>query len=121
MAEKLIDLDSMLSKYASDVVKAGGDIRTHVRDLTIKAFQTRELSMSQIRQVLRSVTDGINKGSAAAKVDSEKPLRDALSGMDDALRKAVQASQIALQQLTDHQADFGDSKLNKALAEIEKL
>jgi len=121
MVTKVMDVDAMLSKMASEAMKAGGDVRSQVRDLTVKALQTRELSLAQIRQVLRSVTEGISKGTAAAKVDAEKPLHDALAGMDDALRKAVQASQIALQQLTDHQADFADSKMKKALSDLEKL
>ena len=121
MVAKMMDLDSMLTTMASEVVKAGGDVRAQVRDLTVKALQTRELSLAQIRQVVRSVTEGISKGSAATRLDSEKPLQDALEGMDDALRKAVQASQIALQQLTDHQADFVDSKMRKALSDLEKL
>jgi hypothetical protein len=41
--------------------------------------------------------------------------------MDDALLKAVQASEIALHQLTEHGVDFKDSKVKKALSDLEKL
>jgi len=117
----MIAVDEVLKKMASEAVKQGGNLRTTVRDLTIKALQTRELSLGQIREVLRSVTEGVNSGAAKAKIDVEKPFADALAGMDDALLKAVQASQIALQQLTEHDVDFENTKIKKALNDLEKL
>jgi len=121
MTKQAIVVDEALKKMASEAVKQGGNLRTAVRDLTIKALQTRELSLGQIRAVLRSVTEGINSGAVKAKIDVEKPFADTLAGMDDALLKAVQASQIALQQLTEHDVDFEDSKIKKALNDLEKL
>jgi hypothetical protein len=44
----------------------------------------------------------------------------ALSGMDDALLKAVQASRIALNQITGER-EFRDSHLKKALDDLERL
>jgi hypothetical protein len=121
MTRQAIVVDEVLKKMASEAVKQGGNLRATVRDLTIKALQTRELSLGQIRRVLHSVTEGINSGAAKAKIDVEKPFADAFAGMDDALLKAVQASQIALQQLTEHDVDFEDSKIKKALNDLEKL
>jgi hypothetical protein len=116
-----IVVDEALKKMASEAVKQGGNLRAAVRDLTIKALRTRELSLGQIREVLHSVTEGINSGAVKAKIDVEKPFADALAGMDDALLKAVHASQIALQQLTEHDVDFEDSKIKKALNDLERL
>ena len=67
------------------------------------------------------MTEGISLGVAKTKGDVAKPLADALAGMDDALLKAVRASQIALQQLTDQGVDFKDSKIKKALNDLERL
>src|SRR5262245_36927411 len=121
MIKATVDVDEVLKKLASEAVKQGDNLRTNVRDLTLRALQTRELSLTQIRQVLKSVATGVNLGAAKAKIDVEKPLADALAGMDDALLKAVQASHIALQQLTDHGVDFKDSKFKKAVSDLEKL
>ena len=121
MVKQMIAVDEVLKKMASEAVKQGGNLRAAVRDLTIKALQTRELSLGQIREVLRSVTEGVNSGAAKAKIDVEKPFAEALAGMDDALLKAVQASQIALQQVTQHDVAFEDSKIRKALSDLEKL
>jgi hypothetical protein len=121
MTKPAVDVDEMLKKMAAEAVKQGENLRAGVRDLTLRAFQTRELSLGQIRNVLRSVTEGVSAGATKAKIDLEKPLADALAGMDDALLKAVQASEIALNQLTDHGVDFKDSKVKKALNDLEKL
>ncbi len=121
MTKSPVDVDEVLKKLAAQAVKQGEDLRAGVRDLTLRALQTRELSLGQIRQVLRSVTEGVNMGATKAKIEVEKPLADALAGMDDALLKAVQASEIALHQLTEHGVDFKDSKVKKALSDLEKL
>jgi len=121
MVKQRLDVDEVLKHLASEAVSQGGNLRANVRDVTINALQARELSLNQIREVLRSVTEGINSGVAEAKYDVEKPLAESLAGMDDALLTAVQATHIALQQLTDHGVDFKDSKIKKALKDIEKF
>jgi hypothetical protein len=121
MVKSTIDVDEVLKNLASRAVTQGGNLRANVRDVTVQALQARELSLSKIREVLRSVTEGINIGVAKTKGDVAKPLADALGGMDDALQKAVQASHIALQQLTDQGVDFKDSKIKKVLNDLERL
>jgi cell division septation protein DedD len=69
---------------------------------------------------LRTITEGVNLGAAGSSMNPEVLLTDALAGMDDALLKAVEANQVALQQLTDGGAGFEDSKIKKALDELER-
>jgi ElaB/YqjD/DUF883 family membrane-anchored ribosome-binding protein len=114
-----IDVDEVLKKMASESVKQGENIRNTIRDLTLKALQARELSLDQIRSVLASITQGVNLGAVESKIDTDKLLTDAFAGMDDALLKAAQASQIAMQQLTNAGEDFEQSYLKKALGDLE--
>ena len=51
----------------------------------------------------------------------EKALSDTVAGMDDALLKVVQASNVALHKLTGAGYDFEDSNLKRALDELERL
>jgi hypothetical protein len=118
MLQQTFDADAVLKKTASEIVVQGENLRAKVRDLTLQALQARELSLTQITKVLRNVTDGVNKGAATARIDVEKPLADALDGMDDALLQVVQASRIALERLLDGGADFQDSKIRKAIVEL---
>src|ERR1700694_6293835 len=99
MVKSLVDVDDVLKNLATESVKQGEKLRATVRDITPKALQARELSLAQMKRVLRSVTAGVNVGAAAgAKVDVDKVLTEALAGMDAALLKAVQASGIAVTQ-----------------------
>jgi ElaB/YqjD/DUF883 family membrane-anchored ribosome-binding protein len=121
MKQPIVEVDEVLKKMASESVKQGENLRVTVRDLTLKALQTRELSLSQIRQVVTSITEGINLGAAKSKLDVGKPLAEALAGMDDALLKAVEASRITLELFTDHGMTINDSLVMVALDELERL
>ena len=116
-----IEVDEVLKKMAAESVKQGENLRVAVRDLTLKALQTRELTLDQVRQVVTSITEGVNVGAAKAKIDAAKPLNDALRGMDDALLKAVEASRITLELFTDHGVGVKDSLVMVALDELERL
>ena len=121
MLQQTVEVDVVLKKVASEIVVQGENLRAKVRDLTLQALQGRELSLAGIKQVLKSVAEGVNIGAAKARIDVEKPLADALAGMDDALLKVVHASQMALDRLLDHGADFQDSRIRKALGDLDNL
>jgi hypothetical protein len=121
MAASLIDVDDVLKNMARESVKQGQNLRTTVRDLTLRALQTRELSLAHIKGVLRSITAGVNVGLVGSKVDVDKAVTAALAGMDEALLKAVQASAIALQKLGLAGEDFEQSKMKKALDDLDRL
>ena len=121
MKQPIVEVDEVLKKMAAESVKQSENLRVTVRDLTLKALQTRELSLSQIRQVVTSITEGINVGAAKSKLEVGKPLAQALAGMDDALLKAVEASRITLELFTDHGVGIKDSLMMVALDELERL
>lgn len=121
MAANPLNPDELLKKMSSESVKQGQNLRTTVRDLTLQALQSRELTLAQIKQVVRSVTEGVNMGAGGANIDVGKTISESLSGMDDALLKAAQASQLALQQLTGAGQDYEQSQLKQALNDLERL
>lgn len=116
-----VDIDEVLKKLASQSIKRGEKVRAAVRDLTLKALQRRELTLDQIKQVLESITEGVNLGAVKRGINVENALSDALAGMDDALRKVVQASNVALQKLAGEGKDYEDSNLKQALDNLERL
>ena len=115
-----IETDEMLKKLASEAVRRGEEVRTTVRDLTLRSLQGRDVTLTQIRGALKSVTEGVNLGVANSPVDAERLLADALAGMDDALLKAVEANRSVLQQVTGGSVSFEESKMKKALDELER-
>jgi hypothetical protein len=114
-----INPDEMLKSMAAEAVKQHKQIRTTIRDLTLEALQMRELSLNQIKSVVRKVTEGVNVGVGGGKIDVEKALSDAFAGMDEALLKVVEANNVALQKLTEGGASFEETSVKKGLKELE--
>ena len=87
-----IDPDEMLKTLAAEAVKGTTQVRTAIRDVTLQALQMRELSLKQITNVVRRVTEGINLGVA---------------------------NKVALERLTEGGAGFDQSGIKKGLKELE--
>ena len=121
MTNAASDVDQVLKTLASQSIKQGSNVRATVRDLTLKALQQRELTLNQIGKVLRSIVEGVHLGVAKREMKVEKALSDTVAGMDDALLKAVEASNVALHRVTGEGYDYEDSNLKRALDELEKL
>ena len=118
MNPSTINPDEMLKSMAAQAVKQHEQIRTTIRDLTLKTLQARDLSLEQINGVIRNITAGVNIG-VGDKTDTQQTLSDAFAGMDDALLKVVEANKVALQKLTDGGASFEESSVKKGLKELE--
>ena len=86
MNPSTINPDEMLKSMAAQAVKQHEQIRTTIRDLTLKTLQARDLSLEQINGVIRNITAGVNIG-VGDKTDTQQTLSDAFAGMDDALLK----------------------------------
>lgn len=113
--------NELLKKQAAESVRLGEQVKERVGALTLQALQARDLSLTQIRQVLRSVADGATLGAAKRPKDAEEILDQVVAGMDAALLKAVQASQVALQQLSRQGADLQGAQVQKWLGDLQKM
>ncbi len=116
-----MDADEVLKGLARESVKQSENLRSAVRGLTLNALKGRELTLSEIKRVVRSVAEGVNMGATASKLDGERIFTEALAGMDEAVLKAVQANHLALQQLTAQGQSLRESHMQKALDELERL
>lgn len=114
-----MDADEVLKGLARESVKQGENLRAGVRELTLNALRGRELTVEQIKRVVRAVTEGVSLGATTSGVDPDRVLGEAFSGLDEAVLKAVQANHLALQQLSSQ--GEGGSKLQKALDDLERL
>jgi hypothetical protein len=116
-----MNADEVLKGLARESVKQGENLRSAVRELTLNALRGRELTLAEIKRVVKTVTEGVNLGAATGKVDAERVLSEALSGMDEAVLRAVQANHLALQQLSAQGQSMRESHMKKALDELERL
>ena len=119
-----IDQDAITKMFSEATAKQGEALRKGVGEATLKALQGRELTMENIRKVLKTVTTAATAGAGknvAGAVDIEALLGRAVAGMDDALLKAVEANRKALQQFVDQGASLQEKQLKGAIANLEKM
>ena len=124
MIKSGIDQEAIVKMFSEASVKQGGALRKAVSEATLKALQGRELTMENIKKVLKTVTQAAATGAAqnvASPVDVEAMLTKAFAGMDGALLQAVEANHKALQQFVAQGAGLQDKQLKSALANVEKM
>ena len=110
-----------ITAEASAAVGQGVDIRQKVRDLTLRALKGRQLDTAELKQVIRAVAEGISIGAGKYAGEAKSALADGLAGLDDALRKLAEATQLALRQLVSQGKDFTGHDLKAALGNFKRL
>lgn len=110
-----------IKSAAVESVQQETDIRAKVRDLTLRAIQSRRLDAAGVKEVVRAVTEGISIGAEKRGGEIRMALSEAISGLDEALQKSAQATRLALQQLTSQSKDFTDHDLKQALDNLKKM
>lgn len=119
-----IDQQALIQQFSQATAKQGEALREAVTKATLEALRGRELTLANIKQVLNTVAKAASAGTASSSLGSveiEGLLGKAFAGMDSALEQAVQANRKALQQMVDHGASLRETRLKKALADIEKM
>jgi hypothetical protein len=106
---------------AERLVKAGGNVRETLRELTVKALTQGELAEREIREVLAAITEGVTLGAEQRASEVKNALGDALHGMDDALTHAAEAMQLAIKEAASDAREFGNSDLQQSLNDLKKL
>lgn len=110
-----------IKQAVSTSVEQGVDIREKVRNLTLQALKTRKLSADEIKSVIGPVIEGISLGAAKRAGEVRSALTEGLAGLDEALSKAAEATQLALQQLKSQAKDFSESDLEWAQVNLKRL
>ena len=85
-----IDQEAIVKMFSEASAKQGEALRKGVAEATLKALQGRELTMENIKKVLKTVTQAASAGAAqnvASPVDVETMLAKAFAGMDGAYFK----------------------------------
>ena len=124
MIKSGIDQDALINMFSAATAKQGEALRKAVAEATLKALQGRELTMENIKKVIKTVTSATTTGASmnvSSPVDVEAMLTKAFAGMDGALLQAVEANRKALQQFVDQGAALKEKQLKSALDNLEKM
>jgi len=118
------DQDALITMFAEASSKQGEALRKAVSEATLRALQGRELTLDNIKKVVKNVAEAASTGIArnpAPAVDVEGLLGKALGGIDAALLQAVEANRKALEQFVSGGVSLTEKPLKEALANIEKM
>lgn len=119
-----IDQDALIEKFAEASARQGEALRKAVQEATLKALQGRELTLKNIKDVVRQVSGAAAQGAGQNPLGAaqmEPLLAKAVAGMDAALLQAVEANRRALQQLMDYGAGLRENQVKKAMSDIEHM
>jgi len=118
------DQDALITMFAEASTKQGEALRKAVSEATLRALQGRELTLDNIKKVVKNVAEAASTGIArnpAPAIDVEGLLGKALGGIDSALLQAVEANRKALEQFVSGGVSLTEKPLKEALANIEKM
>ena len=124
MIKSGIDQDALVTMFSEATAKQGEALRKAVSQATLKALQSRELTLANMRSVLKTVTEAASSGAAKSGLpmpDVEGLLTQAFAGMDAALLKTVEANRKALEQFVGQGVDVQEKQMKSALANLEKM
>ena len=119
-----IDQDALITMFAEAGAKQGEALRKAVNEATLRALQGRELTLDNIKKVVKNVAEAASTGIArnpTPAIDVEGMLGKALGGIDSALLQAVEANRKALEQFVNGGVSLTEKPLKEALANIEKM
>ena len=124
MIKSGIDQQALATMFSQATQQGGDALRKAVSDATLKALQGREMTVANIRSVLKSVTQAASTGAATSSlpaVDVEQLLGKAIEGMDAALLRAVEAQKTALAQFVQQGMGAQEKQMAPLLANLEKM
>ena len=124
MMKSGIDQDALIKLFSETTARQGAALRKAVSEATLKALQGRELTVENIRKVVKTVAQASAAGAAlnpSPSVDAEALLTQAVSGIDAALLQAVQAQQKALEMVVAQGVGVDGKQMKAALAHVENM
>jgi hypothetical protein len=124
MATDAFGQEALIRMFSEASSKQADSLRQAVAQATLRALQGRELTLANIRSVLKTMTQAASSGiaaNAAPTGDVDALVGAAFEGMDDALLQAVEANRRALQQFVDQGVGLQQDRMQGALADLEKL
>lgn len=97
------------------------DLHERVRELTARALHERRMSLSDIREIVGAVSVGVGSGLTARGGEMKEGLKQAVSGLDEAIGSAAQAASYALREAASQGKAFKDSELKASLEQLRDL
>jgi hypothetical protein len=106
---------------ARAAMEDGKNIHETVRGITLEALSAGHLDMQKMREVVQAVLQGLSRGVQEKSGRTKEALREAMTGVDEALAKSAEASRLAIEEAAGHIKEFGSQDLKRSLNDLAAL
>jgi hypothetical protein len=97
------------------------NVREAVRDLTLHALRSRQLTASHIATVARTVGEGIESSGVSPSAPVRDVHRGAWAGLEEAIDRALYALELAAREIVEGRTALSRAERDQVLAEIADL
>ena len=121
--EPSIPENAQLAQWQDEAAAAASepDLRERVRDLTARALHERRMDLKDLREIVGAITAGVGSGLTARGGEMKEGLKQAVSGLDDAVGSAAQKVSYSLREAADQGRAFKDNELKASLEQLRDL
>lgn len=105
----------------AEVAASAPDLRERVRELTARALHERRVKLENINEIVMAVTSGVGSGLSTRGGEIRDGLKQAVSGLDDAVSSAAQAASYSLREAVEQGRAFKDNELKANLEQLLEL
>lgn len=121
--ETSIPENAQVAQWRDEAAAAASepDLRERVRDLTARALHERRMDLQELREIVGAIMSGVGSGLAARGGEMRDGLKQAVSGLDDAIGSAAQKVSYTLREAADQGRAFKDNELKASLEQLRDL
>jgi gas vesicle protein len=121
--ETSIHENEQLAQWHDEAAAAASepDLRERVRELTARALHERRMALQNVREIVTAISSGVGSGLTARGGEIKDGLRQAVSGLDDAVGSAAQAVSYSMREAVGQGRAFKDNELKASLEQLRDL
>ena len=121
--ETSIHENEQLAQWHDEAAAAASepDLRERVRELTARALHERRMALQNVREIVTAISSGVGSGLTARGGEIKDGLRQAVSGLDDAVGSAAQAVSYSVREAVEQGRAFKDNELKASLEQLRDL
>jgi len=97
------------------------DLHERVRELTARVLRERRMALNDIRELVAAISSGVGSGLTARGGEMKAGLKQAISGLDEAVGSAAQAASYTLREAVTQGKAFKDNELKASLEQLRDL
>lgn len=122
-SETSIPENAQLVQWREEAASATSepDLRERVRDLTARALHERRMALQDVSEIVRAIVSGVGSGLTSRGGEVKDSLKQAVSGLDDAVGSAAQAASYTLREAAEQGKAFKDNELKASLEQLRDL